>query len=166
MKHPCPALVFVPVFIVGSLSDAAFGGSPSEIELLDGSKVYGEIVSIRDGTYTVNSPSIGTLTLDSSRIRLIRLRPDSAATGAASGSGSPAGPEIQALQKSLLSDASTMSLISALQNDPEVQELLKDPALLSALASSDVTALLANPSFLKLLNNPKIQEIQRKASAR
>lgn len=151
---------------LGSLSGAALAGSLSEIELLDGSKVYGEIVSLQKDTYTVKSPSLGTLNIESSKIRLIRLKPDSAQTGVSTGADSTLRAEIEVLQKSIASDAGTMSMITSLQNDPEVQELLKDPAIMSAVASGDVTALMAHPQFLKLLDNPKIQEIQRKANTR
>jgi hypothetical protein len=71
--------------------------------------------------------------------------------------------EIEAPQKSLVSDQATRSLITSLQNGPEVQALLEDPAIMSAVTSADVTTLMANPQFLRLLQNPKIQEIERNA---
>ena len=152
---------------LGSLSSAALAGSLSEIELVDGSKLYGEIVSIQKDIYTVKSPSLGTIDIDSSKIRLIRLKPTSAQTEAQTGVSTGIDPahrsEIEVLQKSMVSDQATMSLITSLQNDPEVQALLNDPAIMSAVTSADVTTLMANPQFLKLLQNPKIQEIERKA---
>jgi hypothetical protein len=155
------------VLFLGSLSSAALAGGLSEIELLDGSKLYGDIVSIHNDVYTVKSSSLGTIDIDSSRIRLIRLQPTSAQTatqaGASTGVDSAHRSEIEALQKSMVSDQATMSLITSLQNDPEVQALLNDPAIMSAVTSADVTTLMANPQFLKLLQNPKIQEIERKA---
>jgi hypothetical protein len=155
---------------LGSLSSAALAGSLSEIELLDGSKLYGEIVSFQKDAYTVRSPSLGTVNIESSKIRLIRLKPTSAQTGAQTGVSTGADPsvrsEIEVLQKSMASDQATMGLITSLQNDPEVQALLKDQAIMSAITSGDLTALMANPQFLKLLENPKIQEIQRKATIR
>ncbi len=152
---------------LGSLSSAALAGGLSEIELLDGSKLYGEIVSVRKDIYRVKSPSLGTIDIDSSKIRLIRLKPTSAQTeaqtGVSTGIDSARRSEIEVLQKSMVSDQATMSLITSLQNDPEVQALLKDPAIMSAVTSGDVTTLMANPQFLQLLQNPKIQEIERKA---
>jgi hypothetical protein len=153
---------------LGSLSSAALAGGLSEIELLDGSKLYGEIVSVRKDIYRVESPSLGTIDIDSSKIRLIRLKPTSAQTeaqtgGVSTGIDSARRSEIEVLQKSMVSDQATMSLITSLQNDPEVQALLQDPAIMSAVTSADVTTLMANPQFLKLLQNPKIQEIEKKA---
>jgi hypothetical protein len=152
---------------LGSLSGAALAGGLSEIELVDGSKLRGEIVSIHNDLYTVKSPSLGNIDIDSSKIRLIRLQPTGAQTEAQTGVSTAVDSahrsEIEALQKSMVSDQATMSLVTSLQNDPEVQALLQDPAIMSAVTSGDVTALMANPQFLKLLQNPKIQEIERKA---
>jgi hypothetical protein len=158
------------LLFLGSLSSAAVAGGLSEIELLDGSTLYGEIVSIHNDIYTVKSPSLGTTDIDSSEIRLIRLKPTRSQaegqTGASTGVDSDHRSESEALQKSMVSDQATMSLIMSLQNDPEVQALLQDPTIMSAVTSADVTTLMANPQFLKLLQNPKIQEIEKKAAIR
>jgi hypothetical protein len=154
------------LLFLGGLSGAVLAGSLSEIELLDGSKLYGEIIAIQKDKYTIRSPSLGTIDIDSAKIRLIRMKPESAQTEVSSGADAALRSEIEGMQKSMASDQATMGLITSLQNDPEVQALLKDPAIMSAVTSGDITALMANPQFLKLLQNPKIQEIERKAAIR
>jgi hypothetical protein len=67
--------------------------------------------------------------------------------------------QLQELQGRMLGDPQVMALISALQNDPELQALLKDPAFMQALADRDIATLASDPRFVKLFSNPLIQEI-------
>jgi hypothetical protein len=69
--------------------------------------------------------------------------------------------QVQELQEKMLKDSDIMSLILALQNDPEMQALLSDPAVLNAVQTGDINALTNMPRFMQLLNNPRIQEIQK-----
>ena len=71
-------------------------------------------------------------------------------------------PQVDALQERMLQDEEVMSLIGALQNDPEMQALLADPAILAAIQAGDIATLTSNPDFMKLLDNPKVRAIQQK----
>jgi hypothetical protein len=65
------------------------------------------------------------------------------------------------LKERMMNDKGIMSIISALQNDPEMQTLLSDPAIMSAVQSGDIGTLLGNPAFLKFLDNPRVREIEK-----
>jgi len=67
--------------------------------------------------------------------------------------------QMQRLQNRMLSDAQVMALISALQNDPDMQVLLNDPAFLQAVGSQDIEKLANDPRFIKLFSNPRVMEI-------
>jgi hypothetical protein len=71
-------------------------------------------------------------------------------------------PQMDELKDRMLKDDGTMALISALQNDPDVQAILADPSILGAIQAGDIGALSNNPAFLKLLNNPRIREIENR----
>ena len=71
-------------------------------------------------------------------------------------------PMVEGLMEQMQKDESTMTLISALQDDPEVQALLSDPAVLRAAQSGDIGTLMANPAVMKILNNPRVREIGKK----
>ena len=129
-----------------------YAGEVRMIELNDGSLLYGKIVSLKDGVYTVNTMSLGSVKIEESKIRVIRFKSDDQA----------AKEQIQAMQKLMLSDKEIINMIASLKNDPDVQKILKDPALMKAINSGDLETLISNPKFLKLLANPKILNIKKK----
>ena len=59
-----------------------------------------------------------------------------------------------------------MSLVQALQDDPEMQALLSDPKFMAAAQAGDIGALLSDPRFMKLLDNPQIKEIGKRSKPR
>jgi len=129
-----------------------YAGEVRMIELNDGSLLYGKIVSLKDGVYTINTMSLGSVKIEESKIRVIRFKSDDQA----------AKEQIQAMQKLMLSDKEIINVITSLKDDPDVQEILKDPALMKAINSGDLETLISNPKFLKLLSNPKILNIKKK----
>ena len=149
--------------LLGILCGSVFAGELREIELIDGTVIFGEIVSFSDGVYTLKSGSLGTVRINESKIRVIRLKSHGApAAELTTPSDTSAGTELQALQKLMMNDKEIMSVILSLLNDPDFQEILKDPAIINAVNSGDIDALISNAKFMKLLKNPRFQEIKRK----
>ena len=150
-------------FILIFLSSGVYAGEFSEIGLIDGSTIYGEILSFNDGSYTVKSSSLGTIKVAESDIREIRVQSANTKNREyASPGNSSISPEVQALQTFMQNNQEIMAIIFSLQNDPDFQEIINDPVILNAVNSGDITALISNPKFMSLLNNHKIQEIQKK----
>jgi hypothetical protein len=135
--------------ILSFFSGTARAGEIRELVLKDGSVITGEVVSLNNGVYTVKSSALGTIKLEESNVRIVREKASSAG-------------ETKDLQQKMLSDKEIMSLIGALQNDPEFQKLLEDPAFMKAVNDGDTAALTADPRFIRILNNPTVQEIQKK----
>ena len=75
-------LVFLALFASASLVNAA---EVREIELTDGSVITGEIVSLSGGVYTIRSAAIGTVQVEESKVRTIRVKGSSSTTGDNSG---------------------------------------------------------------------------------
>ncbi|HIJ36203.1 MAG TPA: hypothetical protein HPP59_02860 [Deltaproteobacteria bacterium] len=149
-------------FILMTLCGNAFAGQFSEIELVDGGIILGEVISHSDGIYIVRSNSLGTLKVKESEIRLIRLKYSSSKKKEiVSTPGGTVSPDMQALQKSMMDDKEVMGQVMSLQKDPKMQALLKDPEFMKAINSGDISTLMANPKFIELLNNPEIREIQK-----
>jgi hypothetical protein len=64
----------VQVWVVLLLSlwlGTAVAGELRDFELHDGSILTGELLSLRGGVYTLKSPSLGTITLNTSQVRAI-----------------------------------------------------------------------------------------------
>ncbi len=69
--------------------------------------------------------------------------------------------DAEALQGQMLADPQTMTLIMALQNDPEMEALLNDPKVIEAVQAGNLGLLLQDPRIKALIANPKVQEIER-----
>ncbi len=159
MKH----IVTCFLFFLTALTCNVSAGQLSEIELVDGGIILGEIISHSHGNYIVRSNSLGTVKINESQIRVIRLTSGSSTEKEIVNSpGQSVSPDIQNLQTSMMNNKEVMGLVMSLQNDPEMQALLKDPDLMAAVQSGDISSLMSNPKFVKLLNNAKIKEIQEK----
>jgi hypothetical protein len=134
-------------------------GEIREIELIDGSIITGEVLSLAGGIYTIKSESLGTIKLEDSKIRAIRTK---SSLGGPALSNENSGTEVKSLQDKMMNDKEIMGMIQSLQNDPEFKKILEDPEMMKAVNSGDVAALMANPRFMKLLNNQTVQEIEKK----
>jgi hypothetical protein len=141
----------------------AFAVDAVSVALKDGSVITGELVSLQNGVYTVSTDSLGTITIDESRIREIRYGYQ--ASSRESGQTyeeTPSGKQLQAIQRTLISDEQIMGLILSMQNDPEVQKILSDSEIMGAILSGDLNALQSNPKFLRLMDHPTVRKIQGK----
>jgi len=148
--------VLVPVFLTwGILVTTVHASEIREIELVDGSVIAGEIISLSNGFYTVKSASIGTMQIPKSNIRTIRSR-------RSPGSPGTSGDRVSSLEEKMMSDGDIMGVIQALQSDPDVQEILRDPEIMNAVKAGNVSVLMANPKYIKLSNKHAMQQIQNK----
>jgi hypothetical protein len=155
------AVQIVFVFLFSVSCSAVFAGEPGEIELIDGSVIHGEIVSFKEGVYTVRSEAIGSIEINESKIRAIRFTSQKTSREEAYSAtkGSPRA-ESEALQDALLSNEEILPILLSLQNDPEIQGILNDPEIMDAVFAGDLQRLMSNPKFMELLNHPKVRRIQ------
>lgn len=157
------SIVILVSIVLITLCGPATAGSRGEMELTDGSVIYGEIISLNSGVYTIRSSTMGVLKIDQSKIREIRF-------GSFSVDNEPSASlpkegvhsEMEAIQRSLLGNEEILSMILGLQEDPEFQKILNDPGVMNSVQSGDIQSLMSNPKFLQILNHPKVKEIQEK----
>ena len=134
------------------------GGELREIVLSDGSIIVGEIVSLTNGIYTIQTATLGELQVEDDRVEIIRN-----SSGRLEGSeNASVQQEILAVQQKIIADESVIHMILALQNDPDFQDVLQDESIMMAISSGDFNALMTNPKIVKLMNNSSVQEIKRK----
>lgn len=158
-------LVISILLLLGVTIGNVFAGEVREIELKDGSVIYGEIVSFKGGIYTLKSSTLGTVKIEESKIRVIRFKPSVKAKGKQRNSAqTPSKAKVQALQQLMMGDKEIVSMILSLLNDPEVQKILEDPSIIKAVNSGDIEALISNPKFMKLLDNPAVKDISKKTA--
>jgi len=128
---------------------AAPANAGQRIELLDGSILQGEILSFNGKVYSVQTENLGTVKIEKSKVRSIRMESSNPGSRQAA----------QDLRGRMMTNPAILGMIMELQNDPDVQDVLNDPDIVSASEAGDFSKLLSNPKFMKLLENPKIQEI-------
>ena len=98
------------------------------------------------------------------------LRQDSGAVRSESGQQSSGGQsgtpsQVEGLKERMMKDEGIMTLIRALQDDPEMQALLSNPVMMSAIQAGDIGTLMNNPAFMKFLNNPRVREIEKRVNS-
>ena len=153
-------------FIVLISISNGYAGEISIIELSDGSRITGEVISFDGSTWIIQSDSMGQLKIESSKVRSIQAQGTTGQnqTGSSS-SGYQVGQEdIQAMQQSIMANQELLNMIMNLHDDPEIQAILKDPEIMRAVDSGDVSALMANPKFMLLLEKAEIQAITNEAT--
>jgi hypothetical protein len=144
------------------LSAVCGPATAANVVLKDGTVIHGEVVSLKDGVYTVRTDSLGTVRVRKQEVRSIdesegspnRSGPDSSAQGAPPQAGG-----LQGLQLGILQDPKLLEMLLALQNDPGVQAVLGDPKIMSEIAAGDYTALMNDPKIAALLSDEKVRAL-------
>jgi hypothetical protein len=131
----------------------------SRIELVDGTEIIGEVVSMSNGRYVIRSPSLGQIELPQSSIRVIEE------TGGTAQAKS-ANADMQAIQQQIVTSPELMQLVTAMMSDPEIQEAIKDPEFVQLIMSGDLVTLKNDPRINRLMSNPSMQAIIGKMQAR
>ena len=152
--------------LLGILVTQAVAGELRVLELRDGSVITGEILSLKNGVYTLESDSLGTINIEASTIRAIRAHPSpQGAPPQANPQPQATDPPIGNLLQTMMGNPEIMELMSSLLQQADMQAVLSDPAILEAVRTNNFNALLANPKFMQLLNNPTVQDIGKKTNA-
>ena len=141
---------FFLLFLLVSVSFTSSAGS--RIELVDGTHINGEVVSMSNGRYVIRSPSLGRIELPQSSIRAIQ-------PAGVTASASAANVDIEAIQRKIASSPELMQQVTAMMSDPEIQEVMKDPEFVRLIMSGDLQALQGDPRILRLMGNPSLRAI-------
>ena len=140
--------------LYASLSSLGFADTKIII-LKDGSQVKGELIAVKDGTYTVKTDLMGEVNVSADQVTSISAL-EAAATAPAMRQ------TIEATQQKLMTDPAVMAEIQAMAQDPQIVQLLSDPGLVKAVVSKDVQSLQNNPNGQALINNPKMRALMEK----
>jgi hypothetical protein len=154
------AAVFLGALFFGT---AATAGQLREVVLGDGSVILAEVVSLKDGVYTLKSETMGTLNIDENAIRTIRSPGAGETTALESGKPGAGKEEMAAMRQSMMgnvmSNPGLLGMIFSLRNDPDVQNVLQDPEVMEKVMAGDLEGLRNDPKFRELMENPTIQSL-------
>ena len=138
-------------------SSSLFSAELQRITLQDGSIVNAEVLSLKNGVYTLKSPAMGEVAVHADRIRAINSLRNTQPQ--APGPGPAPAMEMEQIQSSLLSSADTVKVIMSLQNDPQVRAILSDRDIMAAIQRGDYESLASNPKIKRLMNKAEIKQI-------
>jgi hypothetical protein len=111
-----------------------------DITLKDGSTVVGDIVTVKEGIYTIKTKSLGTITLPDQMISSIN------ATKPVSSKHSGTA-NMRSIQASLMNNKAVMKSINHLQNNPAMLSILQDKSIMEAIQSGNYSSLMNNKKF-------------------
>lgn len=133
--------------------------------LNDGSVIRGDIKTLQDDVYTIETDSLGTIRVRKQDVRVID-RNDEAELGppvlSSIDESPPEQADLQAIQSRMMQIPDLFSMIEALRSDPDMQAVLSDPEILNALASGDFATLMNNPKIIALTGNAKVRDVIEK----
>jgi len=155
MKYILCSFVFF-TFFVGITAASEI----KEIRLKDGSVLTGELISYNGAAYTIQTPSLGRITIDGSKVSSLRTKSSSGLNYGQSGEkqrGIKA--QAQAIQRQITENPKIMKKILSLQEDPNFKSILSDPAIMNAVSAGNIESLTSNPDFMNLLNNSAVKDI-------
>ena len=150
------------LFVVASCLACCGVSSAATVVLRDGTVIQGEVKSLQDGVYTIETASVGTLHVRAQDVRSID---EGGKSPSASGAGQPAkasSPGVAALDAAtsqIVADPKLLATILALQDDPEVLAVLADPEVTKAIAAGDYDTLMRNAKIVALMQSPKVRAI-------
>jgi len=156
---------FILLVFVLALNISGYCGQRSRIELTDGSVLNGEVVSLANGTYTINSASMGAIKINAAKVVKIEVLKDPLLNTPVYSSAQlkDITPEqIDSYKQKIMSNPDNAAVINDLTANPQIQELAKDPTIVNAAKSGDVQTLISNKKFKDLLESPELEETAKK----
>lgn len=150
------------LFLVASCLACCGVSCAATVVLRDGTVIQGEVKSLQDGVYTIETASVGTLHVRAQDVSSIDEggKPPSTAGPGQPAKGPPPGADaLDAAKSQIVADPKLLATVLALQNDPAVLAVLADPEVMKAMAAGDYDTLMHNAKILALMQNPKVREI-------
>ena len=165
-KRSLTSILFTITF-VSALTATAFAQQPQTINLKDGTSIKGQLTSVANGFYFIDSTTMGRVKISADQILSISNGPAAPAQGqpyiTVPGTLDPSGKisadAVNSVKDNMLQDPQIMGLVQELVQDPEIAELMKNPALMQAALTMDPEKIQNNPDVQKLLQNPTMQKI-------
>ncbi|MFC1510159.1 hypothetical protein ACFL49_00675 [Candidatus Omnitrophota bacterium] len=156
------------LLLISLIASPLFAENIKTIQLNDGSLIKGEILSLDEDVYTVETSTFGTLEIKDADIASIssisqiqQQQTTSAATTQSLPSGNQLMQQAQQLQGSMMADPEVMTEMQNLMSNPEVMEILTDESFINSLMTNP-EMMLENDKLKVLMASPQIQALMQK----
>lgn len=136
------------ILLILFVSSSSLFAEEMLIKLKDGVVVRGEVVSMRDGIYTIRSKMLGEIAVRGSDVLSMSKIEDESGVFPA---------DRQRIERQIMSNPQFMQSVQNIAQDESVLEMLSDPAIKSAIMRQDVEYLQQNKKFKQFMGNPAVQ---------
>ena len=144
--------------LIAFASRCLFAAELQQVILQDGSQLNAEVLSLRNGVYTLKSPALGEFVVNARQIRTIQaIRSTMPHAKTSVPTDTPI--NMEQIKSSLLANGDTVKIIMDLQNDPTVKAILADREIMAAIQRGDYKSLANNPKIKKLMGKAEIKQI-------
>ncbi len=151
-------LLVILFAIIGLLATAPSKAEEASVHLTDGTTLRGEVLSLKGGTYQIQTRSLGTLSIPQNDVRVVEY--GAATSSSLSSAQAPQDSEqMQGILSKLQNSPGLIAMVQSLAQDPDMQRVMQDPEIQRAIAAGDYSSLMANPKMQRLMGNQKIQAI-------
>lgn len=148
--------------VLAALSCVYGTASAATVILKDGTVIHGEVESMEGGIYTVKTESLGSVRVSAQEVRSIDAGDAAAKRPAPEPSVQapvPTQPDLQGIELGIMQDPQLLTMLLALQNDPNVLAVLEDPEIMAKVAAGDYTGLMTDPKIIALLDDDDVRAI-------
>lgn len=175
--------IFSFVLISLFIAQMAFGAKYSRITLNDGTTIYGKVVGMKEGVYTVLTQSMGEVKIDSEKVLEISSNPanvqrnsnvgiidgnnrkstssykNNYSSNSNENSYSAEQEKANARVQSMVTNEDFLDNLMELSTSSEMQNVLNDPEIMEAISSGDYEFLMNSPKMKELMNSSTIQNM-------
>ncbi len=137
----------------------AIAAESAVIELVDGSSLRGEVLSLKGGAYEIKSKSLGVIRIPQNDVALVSYADTTATASAAVTSNAASLELLSSLQTQLSQNPETLQLIMSLGQDPTMQAVIHDPEIQAAIRNGKFESLMTHPKIKALMAHPTIRKI-------
>lgn len=173
MKKILLPILLMLLLSVPNLSNAE---TTRYISLKDGSVIKGQVVSMADDVYTINTENLGTIYIGQDQVVSITSTPfanpatptanvNSINIGGlgASGLGGQQVPDnMKKLQMDIMSNPQIMNDIQSLMNNEEIMQVISDENFMNDVMTFDPSKVENSEQMQKLMGNPEMKKLIQK----
>ena len=159
MKNSLRLYLAIAFCVTLCYAKTLFADASKIILLKDGSQLKGDIVTVNNDVYTIQTQNLGTVQIRGTDI--VSITAENPGPTKASPALNLQG-QAQNIQNQILSDPKLVSDLHNLTQDQEIMSILNDPNFLNDILSYDPERIQNNNKFQALINNPQFQQILNK----
>jgi hypothetical protein len=154
--------IILAVICILALCTGALAEESNTITLKDGSTVRGKIISLDSNSCTLETESMGRITIDAANIKNISMAKESASRSSSalegiSLTGDPS-TDVARMKSEIAHNPQMSQMADNIMADPRFQQLMQDPDVMRAAEAGDTASLMSNPKLRGLSQQLSVEK--------